>query len=247
MAIRISTGLRNAVLGGVPARNVETIWGTGLAAVDNGGSDDHFTTSDGDFTTAGISVGDSLLAYGFSGGMAGIHGPWAVTSVAAGTMGVPTGSLADDAAGETVYLVVLKGGSIRDQLKGGKMCIYTGTQPASADAAATGTKLCTITKSGAAHTAGTAGNGLELGSPANGMVSKTTDTWRGTNIATGEAGWFRFYGNGTDGETATTTLPRLDGSITEEGGGGDITFNDATLTSGNSHVIDTFTISLPSA
>lgn len=46
----------------------------------------------------------------------------------------------------------LSGGSVRDALQGGKIQIYTGAQPATADAAPTGTLLCTVTAGGLAHT-----------------------------------------------------------------------------------------------
>lgn len=43
-------------------------------------------------------------------------------------------------------------GSYKDAFQNGKIEIYTGAQPASADAAVTGTLLCTITSSSGAHT-----------------------------------------------------------------------------------------------
>lgn len=48
---------------------------------------------------------------------------------------------------------VLDGGSIKAALQGGKLMIYTGSQPSSADSAPTGTLLATITSSSGAHTA----------------------------------------------------------------------------------------------
>lgn len=47
---------------------------------------------------------------------------------------------------------VLSGGSIKDGLQGGKIMIFSGAQPTSADAAPTGTLLATITSAGATHT-----------------------------------------------------------------------------------------------
>lgn len=47
---------------------------------------------------------------------------------------------------------VLSGGSVKDALQGGKILIFSGAQPTSADAAPTGTLLATITASGGAHT-----------------------------------------------------------------------------------------------
>jgi len=45
------------------------------------------------------------------------------------------------------------GGSYKDQFQNGRMEIYSGSQPASADAAVTGTLLCTITDNSGARTA----------------------------------------------------------------------------------------------
>lgn len=48
---------------------------------------------------------------------------------------------------------MLVGGSVRSGLAGGKVKVYTGTQPTTANDAPTGTLLATFTKSSAAHTA----------------------------------------------------------------------------------------------
>lgn len=47
---------------------------------------------------------------------------------------------------------ILNGGSVKNALQGGKLKIYTGAQPATADAAPTGTLLATITDASGAHT-----------------------------------------------------------------------------------------------
>lgn len=47
---------------------------------------------------------------------------------------------------------LLNGGSLKNALSGGKLLIYSGSQPTTADAAPTGTLLCTITDNSAAHT-----------------------------------------------------------------------------------------------
>jgi hypothetical protein len=48
---------------------------------------------------------------------------------------------------------VLAGGSVKDALNGGKILIYSGAQPTTADAAPTGTLLATITANSLTHTA----------------------------------------------------------------------------------------------
>ena len=54
--------------------------------------------------------------------------------------------------------------------------IYTGTQPASADAAVSGTLLGTMTLASGAFTPGSPTNGLTFAEPANGAVAKTGTT-----------------------------------------------------------------------
>ena len=92
--------------------------------------------------------------------------------------------------------------------------LYSGTQPATADSAVTGTFLGRITLSSGAFTEGTATNGLQWDAPASGTISKPAGaTWSGNAVATGTIGWFRCRGNAVDDGTSSTTLPRFDGSV----------------------------------
>lgn len=114
--------------------------------------------------------------------------------------------------------------------------IRTGTQPASADAAATGTLLGIVTLNSGAFTPGSPTNGLTWTSAADGKVMKN-GTWSFTAIATGTAGWFRFKGNALDNDLVSTTLPRLDGSIAASGA--DLNFR-TDLVTGAPTTIDSF-------
>lgn len=70
---------------------------------------------------------------------------------------------------------VLSGGSVKDSLQGGKVLVYSGAQPATADAAPTGTLLCTVTAAAAAHTAEVLATGtVTLNSGASGSVDTLT-------------------------------------------------------------------------
>lgn len=246
MSLQLSTGLRNYMLGGVPARHVATITGTGIAAVDGVASEDSFTDTGSGFVTAGFIVGDAVMCYGFTGGMAAIHGPFTLTSVEAATMKVATGSLADDAAAESVTIVTLVGGSLRDVFKRGVLKIYTGTQPTTADLAATGTLLITISVGSGTFISGAVTNGLEFGSASSGSISKSSaQTWSGVAVASGTAGWFRLYANATDAGSISTSLPRIDGAVATSGA--QLNMSSTTITSGATTTIDTFTITLPAA
>lgn len=249
MALRLSTCLRNKMLSAVPARHVASITGTGIAAVDGGGGADTFTDTGNGFVTAGFSIGDSILVTGFTGANAGSHGPFTLTGVAAGTLTVATGSIiASDSAGESVTIVALTGGSLRDIFKDGVLNIYSGSQPSSADAAVTGTLLCTITVSSGAFVAGAVANGLEFDAASEGAISKlSTQTWSGVNLATGTAGYFRLFANGTDTGVADTThiYPRIDGAIATAGS--ELNLSSTSLVTGATLTIDTFTLTLPTA
>jgi hypothetical protein len=250
MSLQLSTGLRNKMLGiSPPATHAATLTATDIAAVDGGEGADTLTSVAGAFVTAGFVANDAVIIRGFTGGMAGICGPFTIVSVVAATMTFATGLLADDAATESVTVTCVVGGSLRDIFKRGVLRIYTGTQPTTADLAATGTLLLTITSASGAFVGGAVANGLEFGVAASGAVSKlSTQTWSGVAVATGTAGWFRLYGNAAD-EASTpaisTTLPRLDGAIATSGG--QLNLSSTTITTGATTTIDTFTVTLPAA
>jgi len=120
--------------------------------------------------------------------------------------------------------------------------IRSGTQPASADSAATGTLLGTVTLASGAFTPGSPTNGLTFAAAANGAVSKS-GTWSFVGIAAGTAGWFRLKGNGVDEGGASTTLPRLDGSIAVSGA--DMNLSNIAIAIGAPTTIDSFTWTQP--
>jgi len=120
--------------------------------------------------------------------------------------------------------------------------IRTGTQPATADSAATGTLLGVVTLNSGAFTDGVSTNGLTFAAAASGAVSKS-GVWSFNGIADGTAGWFRFRGNAADAGGVSTTLPRLDGSIATSGA--DMNLSNITITTGAPNTIDSFTYTQP--
>lgn len=247
MALKFSTCLRNKLLSGVPARHIALITGTGIAAVDGAGASDTFTDTGNGFVTAGFNVGDSILVYGFTGANLGSHGPFVLTGVAAGTLTVATGSIiASDGAGETVTIVALTGGSLRDIFKRGVLKIYNGTQPSSPDSSIGGaTPLVVISVASVAFVSGAVANGLEFGAAALGAIAKNSDVWSGVIASSGTAGWFRFYANPTDAGGADTTYiyPRIDGTVGTSGR--ELNMTSTTLTAGATLTVDSFEITLP--
>jgi hypothetical protein len=109
--------------------------------------------------------------------------------------------------------------AIRNAYAGGTLEIRTGSQPASANAAASGTLLCTINLPNPAFSA-----------PVNGVLTKT-GTWSGTAIASGIAGWARFIGTGGE---------HIDAAI-----GSDLTIDNANVVDGGTVTVNTYTHTQP--
>jgi hypothetical protein len=99
--------------------------------------------------------------------------------------------------------------SFKSQMDGGKLHIYSGTPPATADAALSGnTLLCTLSEDGG-------GTGLTFDAAADGAIPKAAaEVWKGVIVATGTSSFFRFTSaaDGTAG-TLSTTYPRVQGTI----------------------------------
>jgi hypothetical protein len=106
------------------------------------------------------------------------------------------------------------GGSSFD---GGTLEIRTGTQPASANDAASGTLLCTITLPSPAFAA-----------PSGGVVAKS-GTWAGTAGADGTAGYARFISSSGD--------RRMDGAV-----GAEVTLDNTSIQTGGTVTVTAATI-----
>lgn len=96
---------------------------------------------------------------------------------------------------------------VRTLMTGGKILVFAGAQPASADDAATSSPLLTITP----ITFDVDGSG--------GILRQTAATdWTGTISLDGTAGWFRICEAADAGTGASTTLARMDGAVATSGG-----------------------------
>lgn len=108
---------------------------------------------------------------------------------------------------------LLGGGDLATALSGGKIYVYSGPEPASADAAATGaTKLASVTKDGDGST------GLTFATPASsGVIQKTpAEVWKclAAGITAGDAAFYRYCVGSDDGSAAAGASDyRLQGSI----------------------------------
>ena len=142
---------------------------------------------------------------------------------------------ASDANTELYDEVVLRnaGKSVQDIFNGGQIEIYTATQPTSADDAPTGTKLITIDNSGV---------GLTFDDATGGVLSKAAgETWTGTCVATGQAGWARLLLT-NDGAGSSTTDERMDMAISTSGS--QLNFSSTAFTEDATQTITSFTVTL---
>lgn len=104
------------------------------------------------------------------------------------------------------------------------LSIYTGSQPATANDAATGTKLVDITING-------------FNTPAAGSATLDTSTpSTGTAVATGTAGWGRIAGAGGE---------RIDGTVGTSGT--DFTINSTSITNGATVTLTAMTVTQPAS
>ncbi len=97
--------------------------------------------------------------------------------------------------------------------------LRTGTQPATANDAATGTVLATVVCADPSFSAASSGFASMAGVPRSDVAD-----------ATGTAGWFRFL------DSAAATV--MDGSVTGTGGGGDMVIDNPALVTGQTFVIN---------
>jgi hypothetical protein len=105
--------------------------------------------------------------------------------------------------------------------------------------------LTTLTASYVAFSGGVdAVNGLLFDSAASGVLGKRTgQTWSGTSVATGTAGYFRFRETNDTGIGATTTAVRYDGVIGTSGA--EMNLSSLSITSGAPFTVTGATFTLP--
>jgi hypothetical protein len=171
-----------------------------------------------------------------------------ITSVASnGSKITVDWDLTTEGAGDAVTITAVTSRGLADIFEDCVLEIYSGSQPSNADAAETGTKLCRITLSSGAFTPGSPTNGLDWDAPASGKLSKASgETWSGTNLATGTAGWFRLYDNMySTGADSSAKKVRLDGAVGTSGA--QLNMSSTSLTSGATTTIDQFDLTLPAS
>ncbi len=140
---------------------------------------------------------------------------------------------------------MLETGSVEAALETGFLIIYSGSQPASANDAATGSLLATI-----AVDDGATGLTFDPIVTAGTLPKAAGETWSGTAVLTGTAGWFRFNeletnkaGTETAAGTGGVSNVCMDGSIAVTGG--DINMSNVSVVSGALQTVTVFNIVQP--
>jgi hypothetical protein len=148
----------------------------------------------------------------------------------------------DATIGETSYFdtvsVVTASGSFGTIFNEGLLKIYSGSQPTLADDAPSGTLLVTISDAGT-------GAGLEWNTVASGAITKkTAQTWSGTCVATGTAGWARLTSQNDSGGSSTSD-ERVDFAVGTSGT--EIIVSSTAFTNGAVESINSATITFPAS
>ena len=99
-------------------------------------------------------------------------------------------------------------------LEGGHIRVYSGPQPATADAPPSGQLLGYISTDGLLPQPGQPPGGLHFTLESR-AVLVNHGTWILTGTATGEAGWWRLVWNAPDPGTHSDYYPRIDGTVGE--------------------------------
>jgi hypothetical protein len=132
--------------------------------------------------------------------------------------------------------------SLRDIFHAGVIAVYTGAQPATADAAESGTLLGYITVASGEFTPGSETNGLVWDSAVAGVCPKPSATeWSITPIADGTAGWARLYDNSMI-TGASSTARRIDMACGI--GAGELRWTTTAFTTGVKFTIETLNLGI---
>lgn len=131
-------------------------------------------------------------------------------------------------------------GSFKSLMEPAQLKIYSGVEPATADASlASAVLLCTITEDATAT-----GLDFDAAAVAGVLAKDPAQIWRGVNVASGLASFYRLVTASDDGASSTTQR-RLQGSVAAAGG--DLNLSNPTLVSGASQTIDAFNVALPTS
>lgn len=242
MALRLSTGARDALLGR-KAEAINLIAANTISFNSGGGFDGRDQILDSGNNLAGFIVSGKITISGSA--TPSNNKTLDILSVSDGIIEVSSGSLTTVSAGDNIILAGASGGSVSDIFRNGVIDVFSGSQPISADEAEIGSKLVRITLSSENFTPGISTNGLNFDTTNAGVLSKPLDAiWSGKGLANGTAGWFRMYDN-TATTGVSTTAVRLDGTVAT--GGGQFNMSITTISTGATTTIDSVKLTMPTS
>ncbi len=240
MALRLSTGLRNALLD-KKAEASNLIVSTTISFESGTGTYGRDRILD-----SGNSLGDYIRRDTVTvSGSTPNAGNYEILAVANGYLEIASSSLTNESAGDTVVLAGARGGAFVDLFRNCIVDVFTGSQPVSADAAETGSKLVSITLSSGPFTGGSAANGINFGEVASGVLHKEAgEVWSGLGLVAGTAGWFRFYANDYVLGASVTAI-RMDGGVATSGS--QFNLSNTSITVGGTTTVDSVSLTLPAS
>lgn len=268
MALRLSTAARNAVMANQSLRTVmsncvlKVYSGSQPASADNAptgtllctysassGAITREVLPTGSLTLSGTSGSADTFKLAVGGGTAFdiLGGAVASDGTVAGTATLVAAAINNNPA--NIYVVASTNGAdgvITLTGKRGIGATMNGWVPSG-----TGTTISfgSAVNIGSGVAGVTAVNALRWAYPAAaGVLSKlSSQTWSGVAAATGTAGWFRIEAAVTDslGLDSSFLYPRIDGSVATSGA--ELNLSNLSITSGVTQLVDTFTLTLPTA
>ena len=236
MTVRLSTGVRDALLG---KQAVSTIAATKLA-ID---TDETFTRSDtgGDFIADGHRPGDKITVAGSDSH----DGIYTIVSLTSTVITVSETIAAADASNAAEVTITAEKKNIKEIFRNCIIDIYSGTVPSDADLTeATGQLLGTFTKDGGAVVAGSPTNCINFGEPSGGELGLDGNTYKLTGLAAATATFARIYDNGYE-KGASTTAKRIQCAVTV--GGSEISMSDTAITVGKIVFLNSFKFQQPTS
>ena len=236
MTLRLSTLLRQQLMG------VRETYVAALGAVDT----PVLTDAASQFLIEGFRPGQQIEVSGFETQTTN-NQLYVVGDVTAGSMVVTVEvALVTEAASEDITLTLYPQ-AFREVMNYGVLAVYTGSQPADADTAPTGTLLLLISESSGAFVAGAVANGLNFDEPVLGVIGKNSTVWSDAGLQTGTAGWFRFYSNSylSMGSADGSDSVCFDGAVGTSGA--ELNLSSTSIVASATTTIDEFEVTLPAS
>lgn len=127
----------------------------------------------------------------------------------------------------------------------GILDLLSGPMPTDANDAQAGTLLARITVASGAWVAGVTTNGLRLSAAVAGAIGiYSTNVWSGVALAAGTVGYARFKANAADNLASSTTLVRVDLTVSA-GGGAECNLSHIDLALGETVTVNSVALTQP--